>query len=157
MVRQTPRIGLSYCYIVDYKRKSGVSGFRLFASLGPRKTCTNEQNRIDTHAVGIYSTPVKACLKAWLAFGTPNGTVIYLPAAPTSAMSLTYAFEFPLKSATYRVSWEFTCKTTKILLLYIFLGHNRNVVNTKFPYPIKRLEVIRWFNQKSMVFNQSLS
>ena len=62
-----------------------------------------------------------------------------------------------LKSATYRVSWEFTCKTTKILLLYIFLGHNRNVVNTKFPYPIKRLEVIRWFNQKSMVFNQSLS
>ncbi|MCI6806087.1 MAG: GTP-binding protein, partial [Prevotella sp.] len=46
-----------------------------------------------------------------------------------------------LKSATYRVSWEFTCKTTKILLLYIFLGHNRNVVNTKFPYPIKRLEV----------------
>lgn len=62
-----------------------------------------------------------------------------------------------LKSATYRVSWEFTCKTTKILLLYIFLGHNRNVVNTKFPYPIKRLEVIRRFNQKSMAFNQSLS
>ena len=65
--------------------------------------------------------------------------------------------EFNLKSATYRVSWEFTCKTTKILLLYIFLGHNRNVVNTKFPYPIKRLEVIRRFNQKSMAFNQSLS
>ena len=66
-------------------------------------------------------------------------------------------FDNLLKSATYRVSWEFTCKTTKNLLLYIFLGHNRNVVNTKFPYPIKRLEVIRWFNQKSMVFNQSLS
>ena len=62
-----------------------------------------------------------------------------------------------LKSATYRVSWEFTCKTTKILLLYIFLGHNRNFVNTKFPYPIKRLEVIRRFNQKSIAFNQSLS
>ena len=62
-----------------------------------------------------------------------------------------------LKSATYRVSWEFTCKTTKILLLYIFLGHNRNVVNTKFPYPIKRLEVIRRFNKKSIAFNQSLS
>ena len=62
-----------------------------------------------------------------------------------------------LKSATYRVSWEFTCKTTKILLLYIFLEHNRNVVNTKFPYPIKRLEVIRRFNQKSIAFNQSLS
>ena len=62
-----------------------------------------------------------------------------------------------LKSATYRVSWEFTCKTTKILLLYIFLGHNSNVVNTKFPYPIKRLEVIRRFNQKSIAFNQSLS
>ena len=66
-------------------------------------------------------------------------------------------FFMSLKSATYRVSWEFTCKTTKILLLYIFLGHNRNVVNTKFPYPIKRLEVIRRFNQKSMAFNQSLS
>ena len=54
-----------------------------------------------------------------------------------------------LKSATYRVSWEFTCKTTKILLLYIFLGHNRNVVNTKFPYPIKRLEVIRGLTRKA--------
>ena len=54
-----------------------------------------------------------------------------------------------LKSATYRISWEFTCKTTKILLLYIFLGHNRNVVNTKFPYPIKRLEVIRGLTRKA--------
>ena len=35
--------------------------------------------------------------------------------------------------------------------------HNRNVADTKSPYPIKRLEVIRRFNQKSMVFNQSLS
>lgn len=69
----------------------------------------------------------------------------------------TPCYLYILKSATYRVSWEFTCKTTKILLLYIFLGHNRNVVNTKFPYPIKRLEVIRRFNQKSMAFNQSLS
>ena len=35
--------------------------------------------------------------------------------------------------------------------------YNRNIADTKSPYPIKRLEVIRWFNQKSMVFNQSLS
>ena len=35
--------------------------------------------------------------------------------------------------------------------------HNRNVADKKSPYLIKRLEVIRWFNQKSMVFNQSLS
>ena len=35
--------------------------------------------------------------------------------------------------------------------------HNINVADTKSPYPIKRLEVIRWFNQKSMAFNQSLS
>ena len=34
--------------------------------------------------------------------------------------------------------------------------HNRNVADTKSPYPIKRLEVIRWFNQKSMVINRSL-
>ena len=38
-----------------------------------------------------------------------------------------------------------------------YVLHNRNVADTKSPYPIKRLEVIRWFNQKSMVFNQSLS
>ena len=72
-------------------------------------------------------------------------------------MYFTLGFIFYLKSETYWVSWDFACKTTKILLLYIFLGHNRNVVNTKSPYPIKRLEIIRWFNQKSMVFNQSLS
>ena len=59
------------------------------------------------------------------------------------------SYHLYLKSATYRVSWEFTCKTTKILLLYIFLGHNRNVVNTKFPYPIKRLEVIRGLTRKA--------
>ena len=35
--------------------------------------------------------------------------------------------------------------------------HNRNVAETKSPYPTKRLEVLRWFNQKSTVFNQSLS
>ena len=35
--------------------------------------------------------------------------------------------------------------------------HNRNVADTKSPYPIKRLEVIRRFNQKDMAFNQSLS
>ena len=33
--------------------------------------------------------------------------------------------------------------------------HNRNVADTKFPYPIKRLEVIRRFNQKSMAFMTS--
>ena len=62
-----------------------------------------------------------------------------------------------LKSATYWVSWDFACKTTKIHFIVQYSLHNRNVVNTKSPYPIKRLEVIRWFNPKSMVFNQSLS
>ena len=74
-----------------------------------------------------------------------------------ASLQIDECVKFILKSATYRVSWNFACKKTKILLLYIFLGHNRNVINTKSPYPIKRLEVIRWFNQKSMVFNQSLS
>ena len=32
--------------------------------------------------------------------------------------------------------------------------HNRNVADTKSPYPIKRLEVIRWFNQKSMALTK---
>ena len=74
-----------------------------------------------------------------------------------SVCSLAMPNNVNLKSATYWVSWDFACKKTKILLLYIFLGHNRNVINTKSPYPIKRLEVIRWFNRKSMAFNQSLS
>ena len=33
-----------------------------------------------------------------------------------------YQVEYILKSATYLVSWDFACKTTKILLLYIFLA-----------------------------------
>ena len=91
-------------------------------------------------------------------FKTGAPTIHHQELSVGNSMSKTYTKTFlNLKSATYRVSWEFTCKTTKILLLYIFLGHNRNVVNTKFPYPIKRLEVIRRFNQKDMAFNQSLS
>jgi ribosomal protein S18 acetylase RimI-like enzyme len=41
-----------------------------------------------------------------------------------------------LKSATYRVSWEFTCKTTKILLLYIFLAQQK-CRRHKIPLPHK--------------------
>ena len=37
----------------------------------------NEQS--DTHAVGIYSTPQKVCVMAWLAIGTPTGTVYTYP------------------------------------------------------------------------------
>ena len=33
----------------------------------------------DTHAVGIYSTPLKVCLMAWLAICTPTGTVYTYP------------------------------------------------------------------------------
>jgi len=33
----------------------------------------------DTHAVGIYSTPLKVCVMAWLAIGTPTGTVYTYP------------------------------------------------------------------------------
>ena len=35
--------------------------------------------------------------------------------------------------------------------------HNRNVADTKSPYPIKRLEVIRRFNQKSMDYSPKTS
>ena len=87
-------------------------------------------------------------------YTSENGEEVKLP---DNTKMLKGSRFYTLKSATYRVSWEFTCKTTKILLLYKFLGHNRNVVNTKFPYPIKRLEVIRRFNKKSIAFNQSLS
>ena len=37
----------------------------------------NEQS--DTHAVGIYNTPLKVCVMAWLAIGTPTGTVYTYP------------------------------------------------------------------------------
>lgn len=68
----------------------------------------------------------------------------------------TTIFAIILKSATYRVSGILLAKRQNSFYCTYFL-HNRNVADTKSPYPIKRLEVIRWFNQKSMVFNQSLS
>ena len=41
-----------------------------------------------------------------------------------------------LKSATYRVSWEFTCKATKFILLYIFLAQQK-CRRHKIPLPHK--------------------
>ena len=51
-----------------------------------------------------------------------GGYVVLMTIAWTS---LFHAVFIRLKSATYRVSWEFTCKTTKILLLYIFLAQQK--------------------------------
>ena len=47
-----------------------------------------------------------------------------------------YIFDYFLKSATYRVSWDFACKKTKILLLYIFLAQQK-CRRHKIPLPHK--------------------
>ena len=44
--------------------------------------------------------------------------------------------DLSLKSATYRVSWEFACKTTKFILLYIFLTQQK-CRRHKIPLPHK--------------------
>ena len=41
-----------------------------------------------------------------------------------------------LKSATYRVQWDFACKATKFILLYIFLAQQK-CRRHKIPLPHK--------------------
>ena len=67
-----------------------------------------------------------------------------------------FAFSYPSNPQPIGFSGILLAKRQNSFYCTYFL-HNRNVADTKSPYPIKRLEVIRWFNQKSMVFNQSLS
>ena len=45
-------------------------------------------------------------------------------------------FHFFLKSATYRVQWDFACKATKFILLYIFLAQQK-CRRHKIPLPHK--------------------
>ena len=67
-----------FLFSLYYKRKSGVSGFCLFCSSRP-STALVVNRQSDTHAVGIYSTTLKVCVMAWLAIGTPTGTVYTYP------------------------------------------------------------------------------
>ena len=71
-------------------------------------------------------------------------------------LDLTDSFYLPSNPQPIGFSGILLAKRQNSFYCTYFL-HNRNVADTKSPYPIKRLEVIRWFNQKSMVFNQSLS
>ena len=48
----------------------------------------------------------------------------------------TYYFYLSLKSATYWVSWDFACKATKFILLYIFLAQQK-CRRHKIPLPHK--------------------
>jgi len=63
------------------QNKSGVSGFYLFCNSRP-STALVENKQSDTHAVDMNSTPLKVCVKAWLAIGTPTGTVYTYPQQP---------------------------------------------------------------------------
>ena len=85
-----------------------------------------------------FSEMVKRCYKSrpW----HENANIIYLPSNPQPI-----GFSGILLAKRQN---SFHCT---------FFLHNRNVADTKSPYPIKRLEVIRWFYQNSMAFNQSLS
>ena len=111
------------------------------------RTANKSLERIVKKVNGLYVFPESGSFDK--KYSTDSYTVRHLTIHPNVVYYIQFANQITLKSATYRVSWEFTCKTTKILLLYIFLGHNRNVVNTKFPYPIKRLEVIRGLTRKA--------
>ena len=84
--------------------------------------------------------------------------VIYIdPPYNTGSDGFTYKDKrFPSNPQPIGFSGILLAKRQNSFYCTYFL-HNRNVADTKSPYPIKRLEVIRWFNQKSMVFNQSLS
>ena len=88
-------------------------------------------------AVASHASPA-----AWqLAAAEEEGWIMTLQTALALAQSLRDErrgdkYLFYLKSATYRVSWEFTCKTTKILLLYIFLAQQK-CRRHKIPLPHK--------------------
>ena len=71
------------------------------------------------------------------AFKSPSDAKeILLRLSALAEKKLTPGNTLILKSATYRVSWEFTCKTTKILLLYIFLAQQK-CRRHKIPLPHK--------------------
>ena len=87
-----PEPGCKETNFVKLQKKSGVSGFCLFAVEVLRKPVqVNRQS--DTHAVGIYNMPVKACVRTWLALCTLTGRNI--PTRSTNfCIVLTCSFEF---------------------------------------------------------------
>ena len=76
-VRQTPRIGLVKNVTLTTKEKRGIWLLPVRYSRPTTALVVNRQS--DTHAVGIYNTPLKVCVMAWLAIGTPTGTVYTYP------------------------------------------------------------------------------
>ena len=65
------------------KEKRGIWLLPVCYSRPTTALVVNRQS--DTHASGIYECPIKVCMTAWLAVGTPTGR-IYLPVASTSAL-----------------------------------------------------------------------
>ena len=73
----TPRYGLFISFSLTTQKKSGVSGLCLSALWGRRKPCKwTEQS--DTHAVGIYNTPLKVCVMTFYSHRHTNGNG-YIP------------------------------------------------------------------------------
>lgn len=88
--------------------------------------------------------------------GQPDFATIYIDYIPDIKMVESKSLKLSSNPQPIGFSGILLAKRQNSFYCTYFL-HNRNVADTKSPYPIKRLEVIRWFNQKSMVFNQSLS
>ena len=72
-----PRYGRFISFSLTTQKKSGVSGLCLSALWGRRKPCKwTEQS--DTHAVGIYNTPLKVCVMTFYSHRHTNGNG-YIP------------------------------------------------------------------------------
>ena len=61
------------------QKKSGVSGFCLSAVKVLGKPVQMNRAELTPTPLVYIITPVKACVKAWLALGTLNGTVYTYP------------------------------------------------------------------------------
>ena len=111
---------------------------------------------MDTNRIKRFATEARNILKAGIAAKITtlgfdkNGNVAEEKRMPVLALTVTS------NPQPIGFSGILLAKRQNSFYCTYFL-HNRNVADTKSPYPIKRLEVIRRFNQKDMAFNQSLS
>ena len=162
--------------LLKYDCDRMLAPYRKEAGLQPRKPSYPNWDGLDGHVGGHYlsalainaATGNEECRKRMEYMISELQLVLdannqrpeawchnYIGGVPNSAKMWT-AFSKASNPQSIGFSGILLAKRQNSFYCTYFL-HNRNVADTKSPYPIKRLEVIRWFNQKSMVFNQSLS
>ena len=149
-------------YLASLLHNLGFRQFRLVALLLADRVITfmcfakQSAQTADT-CISMSESKVVYCLAP--AFFSKSTPYCSLPFFSTSCNASLRSSEYSKALRKFSTSWD-SCSSRVLegscLLKGHFL-HNRNVADTKSPYPIKRLEVIRWFNQNSMAFNQSLS